>query len=106
MLQRLGDTLVRRRWWVLGATLIFVGSPAGWGAVSPKNSRGRFRDPNARVGPGRSRTGRGFRDRDPNVVLLVTAADGDVNDPAVAEAGMALTSALSQIDGVSDVASY
>ncbi len=107
MLQRLGDTLVRRRWWVLGATLIFVGV-AGWlgGGVAQELTGGGFEDPNAESARAAAALEEVFETGDPNVVLLVTAADGDVNDPAVAEAGMALTSALSQIDGVTDVASY
>ncbi len=107
MLQRLGDMLVRRRWWVLGVTLIFVGV-AGWlgGGVAQELTGGGFEDPNAESARAAAALEEVFETGDPNVVLLVTAADGDVDDPAVAEAGMALTSALSQIEGVTDVASY
>ena len=42
----------------------------------------------------------------PNIVLLVTARDGDVDAPAVAAAGTALTDELAAEAGVADVVSY
>ena len=89
------------------ATLIFVGI-AGWlgGGVAQELTGGGFEDPDAESAQAAAALEEVFETGDPNVVILVTAAGGDVDDPAAAEAGMALTSALSQIEGVTDVASY
>jgi prevent-host-death family protein len=43
---------------------------------------------------------------DPNLVLLVRAANSTVTDPAVADAGLALTNELASEQGVEQVVSY
>ena len=93
MLGRLGDVLVRRRWWVLVVTLIFVGI-AGWlgGGVAQELTGGGFEDPDAESARAAAALDEVFETGDPNVVILVTATGGDVDDPAAAESGMALTS--------------
>jgi RND superfamily putative drug exporter len=47
-----------------------------------------------------------FGTGEPNVVLLVTARDGEVDDDAVAAAGTALTDKLAGEEGIGDVVSY
>src|SRR5512133_4388948 len=107
MLERLGRFLVRRRWAVLAATLaaLVVAGVFGGGAVARLKSGG-FEDPAAES----TRAAQVLRDDfgvgDPNLVLLVTAKGGDVDDPAAAAAGTALTRRLAGEPGLAQVVSY
>jgi putative drug exporter of the RND superfamily len=107
MLERLGRFLLRRRWAVLAATLaaVVVAGVFGGGAVARLKSGG-FEDPAAES----TRAAQVLRDDfgvgDPNLVLLVTAKGGDVDDPAVAAAGTALTRRLAAEPDLAQVVSY
>ena len=107
MLERLGRFLLRRRWAVLAATLaaVVVAGVFGGGAVARLKSGG-FEDPAAES----TRAAQVLRDDfgvgDPNLVLLVTAKGGDVDDPAVAVAGTALTRRLAAEPDLAQVVSY
>src|SRR5215211_3234745 len=107
MLERLGRFLLRRRWAVLAATLaaVVVAGVFGGGAVTRLKSGG-FEDPAAES----TRAARVLRDDfgvgDPNLVLLVTAKGGDVDDPSVAAAGAALTRRLAAEPDLAQVVSY
>jgi putative drug exporter of the RND superfamily len=107
MLERLGRFLLRRRWAVLAATLaaVVVAGVFGGGAVTRLKSGG-FEDPAAES----TRAARVLRDDfgvgDPNLVLLVTAKGGDVDDPSVAAAGAALTRRLAAEADLAQVVSY
>jgi putative drug exporter of the RND superfamily len=107
MLERLGRFLLRRRWAVLAATLaaVVVAGVFGGGAVARLKSGG-FEDPAAES----TRAAQVLRDDfgvgDPNLVLLVTAKGGDVDDPAVAAAGAALTRRLAAEPDLAQVVSY
>ena len=108
MLERLGRFLLRRRWAVLAATLaaVVVAGVFGGGAVARLKSGG-FEDPAAES----TRAAQVLRDDfgvgDPNLVLLVTAkGGGDVDDPAVAAAGAALTRRLAAEPDLAQVVSY
>src|SRR5918999_1463482 len=76
MLERLGGTVVRRRGVVGGVTGGLLG------------------------------VGRRFGAGDANLVLVVTAQDGTVDDPAVASAGQALTARLAADHQIAYAASY
>jgi RND superfamily putative drug exporter len=107
MLERLGRFLLRRRWAVLAATLVavVVAGVVGGSAITRLKSGG-FDDPAAES----TRAAEVLRDRfgtgDPNLVLLVTAKGGDVDDPAVAAAGEAITRRLAAEPDLAQVLSY
>jgi putative drug exporter of the RND superfamily len=107
MLERLGRFLLRRRWAVLAATLVavVVAGVAGGSAITRLKSGG-FDDPAAES----TRAAEVLRDQfgtgDPNLVLLVTAKGGDVDDPAVAAAGEAITRRLAAEPDLAQVLSY
>ena len=107
MLERLGRFLLRRRWAVLAATLVavVVSGVVGGSAITRLKSGG-FDDPAAES----TRAAEVLRDQfgtgDPNLVLLVTAKGGDVDDPAVAAAGEAITRRLAAEPDLAQVVSY
>ena len=107
MLERLGRFLLRRRWAVLAATLVavIVSGVVGGSAITRLKSGG-FDDPAAES----TRAAEVLRDQfgtgDPNLVLLVTAKGGDVDDPAVAAAGEAITRRLAAEPDLAQVLSY
>ena len=107
MLMRLGQFTVRRRRAILVASVIFFAlAGAIGGGVADHLSSGGFDDPSAES----TRAGRVIDDvfhaGAPNVVLLVTAATGSVDDPAAAEAGRALTAQLAAEPGIDQASSY
>ena len=107
MLERLGRFLLRRRWAVLAATLVavIVSGVVGGSAITRLKSGG-FDDPAAES----TRAAEVLRDQfgtgDPNLVLLVTAKGGDVDDPAVAAAGETITRRLAAEPDLAQVLSY
>jgi RND superfamily putative drug exporter len=107
MLERLGRFLLRRRWAVLAAALavVVLAGVFGGGAVA-RLKAGGFDDPAAES----TRAAQVLRDDfglgDPNLVLLVTAKGGDVDDPSVAAAGTALTRRLAAEPDLAQVVSY
>ena len=107
MLERLGRFLLRRRWAVLAATLIVVvmAGVFGGGAVARLKSGG-FEDPAAESTRAAKVLREEFGVGDPNLVLLVTAKGGNVDDPAVAAAGTALTRRLAAEPDLAQVVSY
>jgi putative drug exporter of the RND superfamily len=107
MLERLGRFLLRRRWAVLAAALVaLVAAGAFGGSAVTRLKSGGFDDPAAES----TRAARVLREQfgagDPNLVLLVTAKDGRVDDPAVAAAGQALTRRLAAEPDLAQVVSY
>ncbi|HYN19110.1 MAG TPA: MMPL family transporter, partial [Actinomycetes bacterium] len=107
MLERLARFLLRRRWAVLAATLaaVVVAGVFGGSAVT-KLKAGGFDDPAAES----TRAAEVLRDQfgagDPNLVLLVTAKGGDVDDPVVATAGESITRRLAAEPDLAQVVSY
>ncbi|MCI0635979.1 MAG: MMPL family transporter, partial [Actinobacteria bacterium] len=107
MLSRLGRFSVRRRKLILVVTLGFVLLAAGVGmGVADRLTSGGFADPASESERAEDLLEAEFGAARPNLVLLVTAADGDVDLPATASAGRALTRELAREPGVSNVASY
>ena len=103
----LGRFVVRFRWVVLVATLVFmVLSGVIGGGVADSLSSGGFEDPGAESTIAGDILEEQFGVSDPAVILVVTAPGGSVDDPAVVAEGMALTEALASEEGVTAATSY
>jgi len=107
MLTRLGRLVLRRPWAILAATLVAVALAGafGGGAIGHLKSGG-FDDPAAESVKAAAALRDTFGTGDPNLVLLVTARHGDVDDPAVARRGEDLTRRLAAEPDLAQVASY
>ena len=104
---RLGQFLVARRRWVLVVGLLAVIAAATLGAdVASKLSNGGFDDPSSDAAKATHLLDDHFGAGEPNVILLVHADNGSVDDPAVATAAQNVTQNLAAASGVSDVVSY
>jgi RND superfamily putative drug exporter len=107
MLSRLGRFAVRRRRTVLvAAAVLFAVAGSFGGSVAEHLSSGGFGDPGSESFKADAQLLRTFGTGTPNLILLVTAEDGSVDDPAVAAAGVALTEELAREPGVTNVMSY
>jgi RND superfamily putative drug exporter len=112
MLERLGGTMVRRRWVVLAATAVLVVGAALFGSgVFGAVQSGGFTDPGAPSSQAERLLAERFGAGDANLVLVVTASSingrgGTVDDPAVAAAGRALTDRLAADAQIAYAASY
>jgi RND superfamily putative drug exporter len=108
MLTRLGRFTVRHRKGVLLATalLALLAGVLG-GGVEKRLSTGGFYDPASESQRAAQLLDQRFQQGPPNLVLLVTAADGrTVDDPTVKAAGVAVTRQLAAQHDVRNVASY
>ncbi|MGI8407422.1 MAG: MMPL family transporter, partial [Actinomycetota bacterium] len=107
MFDRLGRFVVRRRKAVVAATAIFfVAAGVLGGGVAEKLSGGGFEDPNAESTLAAEVLEKEFGQQSPNLILLVTAQDGDVDSGQASEFGLALTNELEQADDVEQALSY
>ena len=107
MLERLARFLLRRRWAVLAATLVVVVAAGAFGGSAiTRLKSGGFDDPGAESTRAAKVLADEFGTGDPNLVLLVTAKGGQVDDPAVAAAGEALTRRLAAEPDLAQVVSY
>lgn len=98
---------VRRPWAVLLISAIGLTIAAIFGAdVQDRLIPGGFDDPGSESANAAAMVQDEFGVRPTDVVLLVTAAGGDVDAPAVAEAGQALTTRIGARDDVVQAASY
>ncbi len=107
LMRRLGRVVTRYRWVVLAVTLLML-PVAGLlgGPVKGKLSAGGFADPSAESSRAARLLESTFSTGSPNVVLLVHADAGTVDDPAVAERGRALTAELAATPGLDNAVSY
>jgi RND superfamily putative drug exporter len=98
---------VRYRVRVLGVTLLGVvlAGVFGAGAIGAL-SGGGFDDPDAESSRAVAALEGTFGTGQPNLILLVTANSGSVDDPAVAAEGRAMVTRLSAEPDVTDVVSY
>ena len=99
--------VVKHRWVVLGLALVGMGVAGALGGdVASRLESGGFEDPGAESTQARQALVDVFDAGAPDVVLVVTARTGTVDDPAVAEAGRALAARLAQEEGIDQVGSY
>jgi putative drug exporter of the RND superfamily len=107
MLARLGRFTVRHRKAVLVGTAVFfiVAGPLG-GDVASRLSSGGFEDPDSESSRASDTIEDEFGNQTPDLVLLVTAKNGMVDDPDVVAAGNALTAELGSERGVDRAISY
>jgi RND superfamily putative drug exporter len=106
LLTRLGEFTVHHRRSVLALTVVFIVAAGVFGtrAFSVMEDGG-FEDPSSeshRAGEAEGRFGSG----EPDVVVIATAAGGDVDAPDASAAGVALTERVSSVKGVGSVTSY
>jgi RND superfamily putative drug exporter len=107
MLERLGRFTVRRRRWILVGTVIgVIVAGAFGGSVIQRLSNGGFTDPGSESQRAERVLNQSFHTGNPNLVLLVTARDGTVDQPAVADAGRALTEEIAAEPGIQQAFSY
>jgi putative drug exporter of the RND superfamily len=91
---------------VIAAVVMFAIAGALGGGVADDLTSGGFDDPSSESERADDALAERFDTGVPNLLLLVTARDGDVDAPAVAAVGTALTAELAAEDGVDDVVSY
>src|SRR5918994_5422977 len=107
MFARLSRFTVRHRKAVLvGTALFFVVAGVLGGDVASRLSSGGFEDPSSESSRPGDAIERKFGEQQPDLVLLVTAKDGTVDDPEVAAAGTALTARFGSERGVARAISY
>ena len=107
MLVRLGQFTVRRRRRILVvSTVLFALAGVFGGGVAGHLSSGGFADPDAESIRAAKVVDQVFHAGPPNLVLLVTARGGSVDDPATAAAGRALTDELAAAGGIDQASSY
>ena len=106
MLSGLGRFAVRRRRWILLASLGFVVlAGALGGGVAALLSGGGFEDPSSESVAGAETLERIFRSGHPDLVLLVTSRDASIESPDAQTAGARLTARLTREERVSQVVS-
>ncbi|SDR08909.1 putative drug exporter of the RND superfamily [Thermostaphylospora chromogena] len=106
-LRRLGYLLVRRRRAVMILSLLAVVIMGVLAAGTvPSLSLARFEAPGSESDLAGAELAERFGTGSADLVLLVTARNGTVDDPAVAASGRALTARLAAADGVAEAASY
>ena len=76
------------------------------GSVAENLSNGGFDDPHAESSVAKDLIEKQFGAGTPNLVLLVTARDGDIDSPTSSAAGLALTNELAAEKGVAGTVSY
>jgi putative drug exporter of the RND superfamily len=107
VLERLGWFTVRRRKWILAGSVVFlVVAGAVGGGVVDRMTGGGFEDPGAESALASDQLERVFNAGDPNLILLVTADEGSVDDKDVAAEGNALTKELAAEPDLEQVVSY
>ncbi len=107
MLTSLGKFTVRRRRLVLSFTVLFmvVAGVLGTRAFGVLEGGG-FEDPASESERADEVLGRDFQTSEPDLVLVATAAGGDIDARAAQAAGAELADRVSTVDGVTEVSSY
>ncbi len=106
-LRRLGFFLVRRRRAVLGLALALavVAGVLAAGTV-PRLSLSRFEAPGSESDRAQAELVERFGTGSPDMIFLVTARRGTVDDPEVAAAGQELAERVARHEGVAEVETY
>ncbi len=103
----LGRFAFRRRWLVLAGTAVFLAAAVVTGlSVFDKLQSGGFEDPKAESSRASAVIAERFDAGSPDLVFLVTAADGDVDASGAEQDGQNLTEAIAGEPGVEQVVSY
>ncbi|MCA2226867.1 MMPL family transporter [Nonomuraea aurantiaca] len=106
-LRRLGFLLARRRRLVLSLALVaFVIAGALAAGAVPRLSLSRFDAPGSESDRAQTELAERFRTGSPDLVFLLTAKAGTVDDPANSAAGQELTARAARSGGVAEAASY
>ncbi|GAA4517211.1 MULTISPECIES: MMPL family transporter [Nonomuraea] len=106
-LRRLGFFLVRRRRAVLGLALaLFVLAGALAAGAVPRLSLARFEAPGSESDRAQAELAERFGTGSPDMIFLVTARRGTVDDEAVAAQGRELAARVAGHEGVAGVESY
>jgi RND superfamily putative drug exporter len=106
-MKRLADAILRRRRAVLaGALIVVLASFLYGGQVANKLNNGGFADPHAESTIANNILEQQFHTGPPNILFVVTARHGNVDQPAVAAEGLAITNQLNHTAGVEGAASY
>ncbi len=107
-MRRLAGWVVRRRWFIIVAAVIFVAVAGFAGSgVHQELSAGGFDDPGSESAHTSEQLVRRFVGAgEPEFVVLVTARSGSVDDEAVDAAGLAITEKLANERGVDNASSY
>ena len=107
MFDRLGRFAVKRRKAVVALTVLFLVVAGALGSgVADKLSGGGFEDPRAESTLAADVLEAEFGQQSPNLILLVDAGTGSVDDPEVAAAGLELTKELEAAQEVEQTFSY
>ena len=107
MFTRIGAFTVRRRRSVLTLSLLgLILAAVVGGGLFDRLLAGGFDDPGSESTRAADYLDEEFGTGAPELVLIVTANDGSVDDPAVVAEGLAITDELAAIEGTDDVISY
>jgi RND superfamily putative drug exporter len=91
---------------LVGTAVFFVAAAGLGGGVASRLSSGGFEDPSSESSRAGDAIEREFGEQQPDLILLVTAKRGTIDDPEVAAAGSALTARLGSERGVARAISY
>jgi RND superfamily putative drug exporter len=91
---------------LLGTAAFLVAAAVVGGGVASRLSSGGFDDPSSESSRAGDAIEREFGEQQPDLILLVTAKRGTIDDPEVAAAGSALTAQLGSERGVARAISY
>ncbi|MEV0615982.1 MMPL family transporter [Nonomuraea sp. NPDC050404] len=106
-LRRLGFVLVRRRKLVLALALaLLIGAGVLAAGAASGLSLARFEAPGSESDRAQAELAERFGTGSPDMIFLVTAKNGTVDDPAVEAAGRQLTERIGRERGVAESASY
>ena len=106
-MRRLARFVILRRWIVIAVAAFVVIAAGLFGAgVADRLSLGGFGDPSSESERALEILDEEFPSSTPDLVLVVTAAGGDVDDPGVVEVGEALTEDLAAEPGVTAALSH
>ncbi len=107
MLERFGHFILKRRWWVLVGTIVFVLLAGAFGGnVADHLKAGGFDSPDVESERASAVLRSEFKQAPPNFILLVTASSATVDQDPARRAGVALTNELSSEAGVGQVLSH